>query len=291
VAFFSCKTSKTVSDAEKEKVKGEVKEVVNAIFKAAEEANYEMIVENWLDSPDFIFTYNGTSFGYKDCEEGMKPIFAALINQKGTIVDEKFAVPDNSTVIYTANTTWLMNFKDGHSVLQDPWFIQIVFKKTDGKWKVITSSESGVEKNVAGENSNGLNQVELVKQILGTWKAEIAKDTFYTVKYQWLGTGMEGAIKIITKGKTVQQGKAIIGYDKKIDKIIETDLMEGSDIMLYALWFTSKNTCTEIPYEYISNPEKAPVTWQYEIKSPDVFVWNYIENGKTTTTYTFQRIN
>jgi hypothetical protein len=134
-----------------------------------------------------------------------------------------------------------------------------------------------------------LNQVELMKQFLGNWKAEIAKDTFYIAKYKLYATGIEGTINIVTKGKIITEGKAIVGYDKKIDKIIEADLIEGSDIMLYALWFTSKNACTEIPYNDLSNPAKTPVTWQYEFKTPDVLVWNYVENNKTTMTYTFHR--
>jgi hypothetical protein len=134
-----------------------------------------------------------------------------------------------------------------------------------------------------------LNQLELVKRILGTWKAEIAKDTFYIVKYNMLGPGIKGAINIVTKGKTITEGEALIGYDKKNDKLIETDLIEGSDFLVLALWFTSENACIEIPYEDISRPEKATELWQYEFKSPDVFVWNFVRNNKTTLSYTFYR--
>ena len=66
------------------------------------------------------------------------------------------------------------------------------------------------------------------------------------------------------------EGNVLLGYDKKNDKFVETDLVEGSDIMLYGIWFTSKSTLTEVPWEDILNPEKTPVIWKYEIKSPDV---------------------
>jgi hypothetical protein len=128
-----------------------------------------------------------------------------------------------------------------------------------------------------------------MKQILGTWKGEIAKDTIYIAEQKLYGTGLEGTIKTVTKGKTIMEGKAIIGYDKKSDKFIETDLIKGSDIMTFGIWFTSKNICIEIPYEYLSNPENAPITWQYEFKSPDLMVWSYIENKKTTKSITFHR--
>ena len=46
IVCFSCGTNnKPVSDAQKEKIKGEVKEVVNTIFKGAEEANSDMVLE------------------------------------------------------------------------------------------------------------------------------------------------------------------------------------------------------------------------------------------------------
>jgi hypothetical protein len=220
-----------------------------------------------------------------------KSVFGTLKNQKITVVDEKYAVLDNSTVMVTVNNKCLMNYKDGHSVLQGPWISQILFKKIDNKWKVICGAESGIEQSVKNiETSKELNQVELLKQLIGSWRCDYAKDTSYNVQYKLFGTGIEGTIKFVTKGKTVQGGKVLVGYDKKSDKLIETDLMEGSDIMLYGFWFTSKTTCTEIPWEDISNPENTQVTWKYELKSPDVFVWNYIENNKTTKTYTFHRV-
>jgi hypothetical protein len=290
IVCISCGTNnKPLSDAQKEKIKGEVKEVVNNIIKGSEEANFDMVTEPCLDSPDFVFLSNGRTYSYKEFVD-MKPVFNSLLNQKCTIVNEKFAVLDNSTVLYTTDSKWSVNYKDGHSTLEDPEAIMILLKKIDGKWKVTYFVDSFIEKIVKySEPSKEINQIELMKQILGTWKGEIGKDTIYIAEQKLYGTGLLGTIKTVTKGKTIMEGEAIIGYDKKIDKFIETDLIEGSDIMVYGIWFTSKNTCIEVPYENISNPENAPVKWQYEIKSPDVFVWNFIENNKTTKSLTFNR--
>ena len=84
-----------------------------------------------------------------------------------------------------------MNFKDGHSILQDPWIVQLLFKKIDNKWKVISAAESGTEQSVKNsETSKELNQVELMKQFLGNWKCEIAKDTTDYTDSKSYGTGM-----------------------------------------------------------------------------------------------------
>ena len=84
IACYSCGTNKSVSDAEKDKIKGEVKEVVNTIFKGAEEANFEMATEPWLDSPDFVLINNGMTLSYKEVVDAFKPLFGTLLNQKIT---------------------------------------------------------------------------------------------------------------------------------------------------------------------------------------------------------------
>ena len=77
-----------------------------------------------------------------------------------------------------------MNFKDGHSILQNPWIVQLLFKKIDNKWKVISVTESGVERIVkASDTPKELNQVELMKKLIGTWKNEIGKDTTVISQY------------------------------------------------------------------------------------------------------------
>ena len=182
MSCFSCGTNnKPVSDAEKEKIKGEVKEVANAMFKGCEEANFDMAVESFLDSPDFVYIYNGVSLNYKGVVDGIKPLFGALINQKVTITDEKYVFLDKSTVIYTTNCKFLENYKDGHAIISDPMVVQVTFKKIDNKWKAINGVESSVRQNVKNsENLEGLTQVELSKYFLGTWKRRIWK------RYNWL---------------------------------------------------------------------------------------------------------
>lgn len=289
IACISCGTNnKPVSDAQKEKIKGEIKEVVNSFIQGIEEANADMVMESFLDSPDFVDITNGMAFSYKDIM-AMKPNFDAILNQKCTRVNEKYTFLDKSTVLYVAENKWSTNYKDGRSSITDPQAFLFVIKKIDNRWKIIHLVDSYVEKNVPSESSKELNQVELFKQLVGTWKAEIARDTFYIAQYKPFGNGLEGNIKIVTGGKKIMEGKVLLGYDKKNDKFVETDLVEGSDIMLYGIWFTSKNTLTEVPWEDISNPENTPVIWKYEIKSPDLFVWNNIENNKTTFSYNFHR--
>jgi hypothetical protein len=135
-----------------------------------------------------------------------------------------------------------------------------------------------------------LNQIELMKQLLGTWKGETAKDTIMVTEYLPFGSAMVGNDMVITKGKTINSMKELVGYDKKSDKIIGMELNESSlEITSYAVWFTSKNTYEAVLLQDISNPDKAILKYKIEFKSPDMFVETVIQNGKAISTMTFNR--
>ena len=289
---FACGTNnKPVSDAQKEKIIGEVKEVVNTIVKGAEEANLDMVIGTCLDSPDFVFLYNGNPFSYQQFVELGKSMFSTLINQKVTILDEKYVVLDNSNVLYTANSKWVMNFKDGHAILEDPWAMQYLFKKVDNMWKAISINESGVEQSVKNtENPNQLNQVELFKQFIGSWKADVGKDTTYVYDYKSYGTGLDINYKAVTKGKNFLEAKILWGYDKSLDKYIIFYLPKGLDMEMFVGCFVSKTNFEMLPYSDISNPDKASFKMEGEFKSPDTLVFNWIQNNKTTSTEIYARI-
>jgi len=127
-----------------------------------------------------------------------------------------------------------------------------------------------------------LNQLELVKQFVGTWNNETKKDTTMLVEITCFKNGAyELNNKTITKGKTISERKTLWGYDKKTGKFILGSIWNNSpDIALTVLYFTSLNTCEYYPYEYISNPEKAGSKTVYEFKSPDQFISTTYRNNK-----------
>src|SRR4030066_1203664 len=93
IVCISCGTNnKPVSDAQKEKIKGEVKEVVNTIVKAGEEANFDILSDIFHNSPDFVALFNGNPFTYQEFVDMGKTLYSTLLNQKGTILDEKYMV-------------------------------------------------------------------------------------------------------------------------------------------------------------------------------------------------------
>jgi len=143
IVSFSCgMNNKPVSDAQKEKIKGEVKDAVKSLYKACEEVNEEMVMQHFLDSPDFITIYNGTISNYKEYMDGVRLNYNNLINQKCTELGyEKYVILDNSTVIYTCKSKWITNLKDGHSISFDSGVSQFTFRKIKNNWKIINEIE------------------------------------------------------------------------------------------------------------------------------------------------------
>ena len=291
IVCYSCGTiNKPVTDAQKEKIKGEVKEVVNTIIKGFEEADFDKALEPFLDSPDFRVLAFGRTYSYKELMD-MKASFNVVLNQKCTIVNETYQILDKSNVVYTTNCKWAVNYKDGHSTIEDPEAFMFMLKKIDGRWRVSYYADTYIEKIVKyKEPSKELNQVELMKQFLGSWKYDIAKDTTFFWDTKSYGTGVECNFKIATKGKIISEGKHLIGYDKQVDKFILSILTKGLGTEILSFWFTSKSKFHVIPYSYISNPEKASWKIEGDFLSPDIFTETTILDNKSVKTDTYTRI-
>jgi hypothetical protein len=135
-----------------------------------------------------------------------------------------------------------------------------------------------------------LNQIELVKQFIGSWKSDEVKDTTVYFDQKPYGTGQDCYVKYISKAKTVMEGKQLWGYVKEIDKYILAVTTEGHDIGIFVFWFTAKNKWIWLPYGSMSNPEKASVKYEGEFKSPDTFAETTIVNNKPAITYTYTRV-
>jgi hypothetical protein len=260
-------------------------------FKGCEEVNFDMATGLFLDSPDFIFINKENSYDYKQFMDAVKQVFSTLINQKITVTDEKYVFLDKSKVIYTTKGKCVANYKDGHAILSEPLMTQFTFNKINNKWEVTNLVQTSVDKPVKNsETSKELNQVELNNQWMGTWKWEGANDTAIFWDNKSYGTGLEGHIKFVTKGQVFMERKEFAGYNKEYDKYISAQMTKGEAIEIFAYWFTSKNTCTQVPFEYILNPEKATYRIEIEFKSPDMGVATSIVDNKTISIDTWTRV-
>jgi hypothetical protein len=142
----------------------------------------------------------------------------------------------------------------------------------------------------AQSSQTKIDQVEFIKQFIGIWKAEIGKDTLMVFNIRPFGNASERDFTISSKGKILNSGKMLFGYDEVNDKIIEALLYKSSPNMIINVWWaTSKTTSEGVPLKDISKPEKATFKMKSELKSPDVFTMTHIRNNKVVAEYTFTR--
>ena len=135
-----------------------------------------------------------------------------------------------------------------------------------------------------------LNQVELMKQMVGSWKCNIAKDTTAFWDAKSYGTGLECNYKSLAKWEIITEGKELYGYDRNINKCIDAVLFKGHDIAIYTFWFISKSKYIMFPYSEMSNTGKATFKVEGEFKSPDMIVETITVNNKQIRIDTWIRI-
>ena len=132
-----------------------------------------------------------------------------------------------------------------------------------------------------------LDQVELMKQFIGTWKCELSKDTFLISENVPFGTGMLSSSQIVTKSINLDSIIQLYGYDKEIDKFIVAEQIKSSPVIeICTAWFTSSNTGEII----ITNPKNAPFKFKFEFKNPNVIVQTAIRDNKVFKEITGTRI-
>ena len=132
-----------------------------------------------------------------------------------------------------------------------------------------------------------LNQVELMKQFIGTWKCEFGEGTIFTSENRPFGNGMICISQIVTKGKIVDSVTQLFGYDNKTDKFIIAELKTSSPVIeLCSTWFSSKNSGEIV----VTNPDNAPYSFKFEFKTPDMIIQTAIADDKVVNEITLTRI-
>jgi hypothetical protein len=136
-----------------------------------------------------------------------------------------------------------------------------------------------------------LNQVELINQIVGSWKYEYGKDTTGYADWTIYWTGLDAYGKIVSKGKTIREQRINWVYDKKQDKIIGLSQIKGEDIasLLVSQWI-SKDKYVIIPYKDISNFVGASTRTEGTLKSHDLLEITNYRNNKPVKTIIYTRV-
>lgn len=131
-----------------------------------------------------------------------------------------------------------------------------------------------------------LDQVELMKQFIGTWQSNFDNETTFISDNKPFGNGLVCNSQVIKNDKILESVIQLYGYDKKVDKFIIAELKESSPVIeLCQAWFITENKGEIV----ITNPEKASMIFRFEFKTPDMIVQNAIQDGKIVNEITLIR--
>lgn len=131
------------------------------------------------------------------------------------------------------------------------------------------------------------DQIELIKQFLGTWEGEFGNNTMFICENKQFGNGIVSNSEITIDGKIIDSVVQIYGYDDKTDKFIIAELKQSSPVIeLCSIWFTSENAGEIV----ITNPENARLRFEFNFKTPDLIEQIAIQDNKIVNKIVLKRI-
>jgi hypothetical protein len=132
-----------------------------------------------------------------------------------------------------------------------------------------------------------LDQVELMKQFIGTWKGEFGDTSVFICENKKFANGIISNSQVSTNGNIIESYVQLYGYDNKTDKFIIAELKETSPVIeICSIWFTSINTGEII----ITNPDNAPFRFKFEFKTPGIIEQTAIQDNKVMNKIILKRI-
>ena len=133
----------------------------------------------------------------------------------------------------------------------------------------------------AQSNEEELDQLELMKQFVGTWRAETGEDTVVNTTYEPNGDGILITQENIANGVTYRTVKAVMGVSTDKKTIIVSGVRQDGSVFFHCGKFVSNN---KLILELYRNNVKHPVVIQeFEIQSPDTFTARGKSRGEQMT--------
>lgn len=145
--LFSClnRNSTKMSEAESDHIIKEVKNVFDEITKYSERAQLDSFLICYDNSTTFLhFSADGKMRNYEELKKICSEYYTSLKQQKLSTITEKFNVINTNLVIVSWTGNIIAEFKNGDRMIMNNYSVTSVFKKIDGKWKIIHSHESSL---------------------------------------------------------------------------------------------------------------------------------------------------
>jgi hypothetical protein len=142
----------------------------------------------------------------------------------------------------------------------------------------------------AQTNKTEINQLEVMKRFIGTWQANVGKDTIEIWDCQPYGEGFIVTVYRITNGQKTQYYVNNVGFDSLDGKLKGYVLWPSGD---YMTWIAEYNAEKKFKVDLVVNFNPAAVWTRYEMVylSSKERVWiNYNLSGEKISELKFVRI-
>ena len=140
ITILSCFNQKPekMQKIDASQVARDVKSVSDSLTRYSEEAQLDLFLNGYDHSPCFShFSSEGKMRNYQELKEICTEYYTVLKEQKVSTLMEKIDVIDENLAVVGWTGNIIAQLKNGDSIIMNNYAITNLFKKTDGKWKII----------------------------------------------------------------------------------------------------------------------------------------------------------
>lgn len=133
---------KPMNDSQKEEVEREAKNVIKKVFDILASGNAEKRMTICENSPDFTFVLDNNVFSYEGLETYVLEALQDAEKEVLTTKYEQFIIIDPECFTYVWHGKIDIFLTSGATINFNDYFSTWTFKKSEGKWKMVSGHES-----------------------------------------------------------------------------------------------------------------------------------------------------
>lgn len=134
-----------MTEAESDYIVKDIKSIYEKITEYSEKSQVDSFLSYYNNSSTFLhFSSDGKMRNYEEFKKICTEYYNALKEQKITTIQKKIHVIDTHLAVVGWTGNIIALFKNGDTMRMNNYSVTSVFKKIDGKWKIIHSHESSL---------------------------------------------------------------------------------------------------------------------------------------------------
>jgi ketosteroid isomerase-like protein len=140
-------SSRTLSEDQQNKIRNEIQTVITQIRDAAANVDSTKLYNafDFADKDFTCFDIDGTPYDQSAYRQMVHEFYGPLQSEIIAEGKERFTYLSEDNVLWNYSGALTATFKNGKKATYDPFAMTMLFKKINGKWKVVFLQESTQE--------------------------------------------------------------------------------------------------------------------------------------------------